>query len=295
MILRHPIAFAFGLDDAGFEIVPDLFEPCPLRWVRPQERTSHASVLVNAGRAERSSAGADRHLPFLEVREECIPFRVGGGSVFFAGPRGAPTGDERTMRLDRLGRIDGLIAHGRVDGFVAADDLCDIRRQAVHDGVGDEDSTEIVGLEYQRTAVDVGERGCGEALISSLRIAEGVNARRSSPRSSHGRRKTPPRDRSITVSKALDDGAEDSQHVTDRPAGSQNREGARNRMKPGMVPEKQIDSPRISSLVGYPISGNRDWQSRTGTRRPIRIGCCRTPAHHPPRAACAPGASGSRS
>jgi hypothetical protein len=27
-------AFAFGLDDAGLQIVADLFEPAALRWVR---------------------------------------------------------------------------------------------------------------------------------------------------------------------------------------------------------------------------------------------------------------------
>jgi hypothetical protein len=32
---------------------------------------------MDAGRAERSGAGPDRHLPFLEVREERVPFRVG--------------------------------------------------------------------------------------------------------------------------------------------------------------------------------------------------------------------------
>jgi len=32
-------AFAFGLDDAGFEVVADLFQPGPLSRVRLQDRT----------------------------------------------------------------------------------------------------------------------------------------------------------------------------------------------------------------------------------------------------------------
>ncbi len=37
-------AFAFGLVDAGKQVFADLFQPCPLRWVWPQERTSDAGL-----------------------------------------------------------------------------------------------------------------------------------------------------------------------------------------------------------------------------------------------------------
>ena len=42
-------AFAFGLGDAGVQVVADLLEPASLRGVRPQERAPDASVLMDAG------------------------------------------------------------------------------------------------------------------------------------------------------------------------------------------------------------------------------------------------------
>jgi hypothetical protein len=40
-------AFALGLSDAGDEVVADLLQPAALGRVRPEERTSHTSVLMN--------------------------------------------------------------------------------------------------------------------------------------------------------------------------------------------------------------------------------------------------------
>ena len=48
--------------------------------------------------------------------------------------------------------VDGFVAHRDADVLVAGDDLGDVRRQAVHDGVGDEDPSEVVGRVTQRTA-----------------------------------------------------------------------------------------------------------------------------------------------
>jgi hypothetical protein len=42
-------AFAFGLDDAGFEVVAGLFESGALCGAWSQERASHISMLVDAG------------------------------------------------------------------------------------------------------------------------------------------------------------------------------------------------------------------------------------------------------
>jgi hypothetical protein len=42
-------AFAFRLDDAGFEIAADLFQPGALCGVRSQERASHTSMFMDAG------------------------------------------------------------------------------------------------------------------------------------------------------------------------------------------------------------------------------------------------------
>lgn len=55
-------AFAFGLDEAGFEVVADLFEPGTLRRIRSQERASLASMLMDAGRVSAGivAMGASR-------------------------------------------------------------------------------------------------------------------------------------------------------------------------------------------------------------------------------------------
>jgi hypothetical protein len=41
-------AFAFGLGDAGVEVVADFFEAVPLGWVDSQERAPDTRVLVDA-------------------------------------------------------------------------------------------------------------------------------------------------------------------------------------------------------------------------------------------------------
>src|SRR6266542_3279500 len=116
-------AFPMRLGDAGEQVVADLLQARSLRWVWSQERTSDTRVFMNAGRSERAGAGPDGHLSFLEVGEEGVPLLVGGGSVFFAGSGRSASGDECPVRLDRFGRVDRLIPHGRVNGLVAADDL----------------------------------------------------------------------------------------------------------------------------------------------------------------------------
>ena len=40
-------AFAFGLGDAGDEVLPDFLQPGPLGWVRPEERATNTSVFMN--------------------------------------------------------------------------------------------------------------------------------------------------------------------------------------------------------------------------------------------------------
>jgi hypothetical protein len=42
------------------------------------------------------------------VGQEGIPLGVGRSTVFLAGPGGPAAGDERPVRLDRLGGVDGL-------------------------------------------------------------------------------------------------------------------------------------------------------------------------------------------
>jgi hypothetical protein len=48
-------------------------------------------------------AGADRYDAFLEMREERVPFLIGRGSILLAGASDPAVGDERPVRLDRLG------------------------------------------------------------------------------------------------------------------------------------------------------------------------------------------------
>jgi hypothetical protein len=79
-------AFAFGLGDAGQQVVADLLQSGSLRRVWSQERTSDTSMLMNAGTSKSAGAGPDGHLPLLEMSKESVPLFFGGGSVFFAWP-----------------------------------------------------------------------------------------------------------------------------------------------------------------------------------------------------------------
>jgi hypothetical protein len=91
--------------------------------------------------------------------EELLPFAVGRGTVFGAGPQGAAAGDERAVPGDDFLGVDGLVSHGRVDVAVAGDELGDVRRHAVHDGVGDQHPAEVVRGEPERLPGGVGEAG----------------------------------------------------------------------------------------------------------------------------------------
>jgi hypothetical protein len=84
-------------------------------------------MFMDTRRGVGAGAGADRHDPFLEVGEEGVPFLIGRGPVFLAGPGGPSAGDEPPVRLDGLGVVDGLVAQRGVDGLVPADDLGDVR------------------------------------------------------------------------------------------------------------------------------------------------------------------------
>src|SRR5262245_35716298 len=138
-------------------------------------------MLMNAGASESACAGADGHFSLLEMSEEGVPFFFGRCPVFFAGAGRAPSGDERPVRLDRLSRIDCPVSYGRVDAFVAADELRDVGWQPAHDGVGHEHPAEIVGRKVSGSPLVSVSPVAASALMSSLRIAVGVNARRSLP------------------------------------------------------------------------------------------------------------------
>jgi hypothetical protein len=69
--------------------------------------------------------------------------------------------------LDGFVGVDGLVSHGDVDVAVAGDDLGNVWWPAAHDGIGDEDSPEVVGRVMQGLPVGgvfqagVDERGVG--------------------------------------------------------------------------------------------------------------------------------------
>ena len=64
--------------------------------------------------------------------------------------------------------VDGLVADGDVDVAVPGDDLGDVRRQPVEDGVGDEHPPEVVRGEVQRSAGG----GVGQAGVRSRAAVE---------------------------------------------------------------------------------------------------------------------------
>jgi hypothetical protein len=119
---------------------------------------------VDAGCSVGPCAGADGYLPLLEVGEEVVPLLVGGGAVLIAGPGRAAAGEERPVGLDRFGWVDRLVTEGGGDGRVPADDLRDVRRQAAHDGVGDEDPSKIVGREDEWVVGGIGQPGRGQGV-----------------------------------------------------------------------------------------------------------------------------------
>ena len=90
------------------------------------------------------------------MSEEGIPLFLGRSTVFLAGPGCPAAGDERPVGLDRLGGVDGLVTDRGADVLVPADDLGDVGRQAAHDGIGHEDSPEIVRGEHERVSDGVG-------------------------------------------------------------------------------------------------------------------------------------------
>jgi hypothetical protein len=85
----------------------------------------------------------------LEVGEERIPFLRGEIAVLLAGPLGPATGDERPMVRDHVLGVDRGVAHRCVHSRVTADLGRDVRGQPGANGVGDENSPEIVRAPLQ--------------------------------------------------------------------------------------------------------------------------------------------------
>jgi hypothetical protein len=138
-------AFAFGFGDAVGEVVADLDQPAALGRVGAQDRAADTGVFVLADGRPGACAGADGDLAAFEVAEEFLPLGVGGGAVLLCWAQRTAAGEERPVGFDCLCGVDGLVAERGGDVGVPADDLGDVWWQAVEDGFGDEDSSEVVG------------------------------------------------------------------------------------------------------------------------------------------------------
>ena len=148
------------------------------RWAGSGRRSEHLmQALVDAWRAEGAGADADRQLAFFEVGEELVPFLLGRCPVFLAGAGLPAAGDERAVGFDGFGRVDRLVTHRGADIAVAAYDLGDVRRQPVHDRVGDEDPAKIMGGEDQRLAVVAADAGAASARWRISRSAPSLMGR----------------------------------------------------------------------------------------------------------------------
>src|SRR6266480_4844632 len=117
---------------------------------------------VDACGSGGAATGPVSYFAAFEISEELVPFLFGGCAVLLAGAGGPAAGDEGAVTVDDFFGVDGLVAHGRVDVFVSADQLGDVWGHAVEDGVSDEQPTKVVGDEVQRLAVGIEESGSGE-------------------------------------------------------------------------------------------------------------------------------------
>src|SRR5215471_9243030 len=161
-------AFVFCLGDACGEAGADVAEPVPLGGVDAEHRAADAAVLVDAAGSVGPAAVAEGELAALEVAEELLPFGVGRGAVFGAGPQCPAAGDEPPVPADDFLGVDGLVAHGGADVAVPGDELGDVRRHAVHDRVGDQHAAEVVGGEPQRLPGGAGEAGLVQGDVQQL-------------------------------------------------------------------------------------------------------------------------------
>src|SRR5229473_1532584 len=132
---------------------------------RPKAWASDATVLMNTAGPIGSFAVAECDFPAFEVAEEFLPFGVGWNAVFLAGTQGAAPGYKGPVAVDGLFGVDGLIAHCRVDVTMPDYKLGDMRGHAIHYGVGDKNSAEIVWDESQWLAVVAGEAGGDQRIV----------------------------------------------------------------------------------------------------------------------------------
>ena len=117
------------------------------------------SVFMRTWGSVVAAADPERDLAQLEVGQEFVPFCSGELTVFFAGPLGPAAGDERPVVGDHVFGVDRGIAHGGVQDGVAADLRSDVGWQPGPQGVGHEDSPEVMGPPFQGFTGDGDPRG----------------------------------------------------------------------------------------------------------------------------------------
>src|SRR4029077_14950433 len=95
-----------GFGDAVVEVVADLDQALCLSRVGSKQRTSDATVLMQARRSEVAGAGAQGDLAQLEVAEELVPFLRREVAVFLCRSQPASARDEGPMVGDDVLRVD---------------------------------------------------------------------------------------------------------------------------------------------------------------------------------------------
>ncbi|MFJ4972757.1 hypothetical protein [Streptomyces sp. NPDC088755] len=145
-------ALALRLGNPVLEVVPNLYQARSVTGAHYKDWTTDASVLVIAVGAIGPTAFAQRELASCEVAQEILPLLSCHGSVLFRGSKAPAASNELPVCFDGLDGIDGRVSHGRVDIGVTSDDLCDVRRETIENGVCDEDSPEVMRHEPQRVS-----------------------------------------------------------------------------------------------------------------------------------------------
>jgi hypothetical protein len=157
-----------GLGDPLGEVVLEFVHQWEAAGLGAQHGAADAGVLVRAGGAVGAVAVAVGDFPQGEVLFECVPFGLGGLTVFLSGPVLAPGLDERLVGADDLVGVDGGVGAGGVQRTVTEDRGGDVDGQAGADGLGGEEPTEVVGGEPQRRAVGVADGVAVEDPLDAL-------------------------------------------------------------------------------------------------------------------------------
>ncbi len=116
-------------------------------------------MLVLAGRSVRPGAFPEFHLALSEVLLELAPLGVGGLAVLLRRADGSPPVQERPVGADQIVLEHGQVGLGRGHGGMAEQAGGDVDRKPAGDGVGGEDSAEVVREVAQRLPGLAGDPG----------------------------------------------------------------------------------------------------------------------------------------